>query len=224
MGDGRDACDGRWVHSTMNVTQAVILGAGGFGREVLAYALACKTWDVLGFLDGNPRALDGFDCPYPILGDPLQMDPPPGVTVLCAIGDPRTKLRLCGRLREHGVVFGTLTHPSAIVGPHCRVGAGCILGPNSLLTSHISLGDFVTVNAFSVAGHDAIIGDGATLSPHCDVTGGAILGEGVFMGTHAAVLPRVRVGAYAVIGAGSVAFHDVPPNTTVVGVPARKIK
>jgi sugar O-acyltransferase (sialic acid O-acetyltransferase NeuD family) len=208
----------------MNVRPAVILGAGGFGREVLAYALACGEWDVVGFLDRNPRALDGLNCPCPILGDPLQAALPADAVILCAIGDPRTKLSLCRELRERGATFATLIHPSAIVGPDCRLGTGCILGPYSVLTSHVFLGDFVAINAFSGAGHDAVIGDGVTLSAHCDATGGAVLDEGAFLGTHAAVLPRVRVGAYAVVGAGSVAFHNVPPNTTVLGVPARRIR
>jgi serine acetyltransferase len=72
-------------------------------------------------------------------------------------------------------------------------------------------------------GHDAVIGDGCTISGHCDVTGFASLGEGVFMGTHASVLPRAVVGDSAVIGAGSVVLKKVQPNTTVFGVPAKKI-
>jgi sugar O-acyltransferase (sialic acid O-acetyltransferase NeuD family) len=203
--------------------RALILGAGGFGREVLTYALARGDWDIAGFLDANPRALDGFACPVPILGDPLTVDLPPGVLILCAIGDPRTKLRLCRTLRQRGARFGTLIHPTAIVGPSCRIGEGCTIGPFSTLTTHVRIGDFVVLNAYASAGHDAIVGDGCTLSAHCDVTGGAVLGEGVFMGTHASVVPRIRVGDYAVIGAGSVAMWSVRAHSTVLGVPAIQI-
>ena len=200
--------------------RAVILGAGGFGREVLAYALESGQWNIIGFLDANPRALDHFGSSVPILGDPVSVKLPNGALVLCAIADPKTKLYVCRALVGRGAEFGTLIHPSAVVGTSCRVGVGGILGPYCTLTSDVSLGDFVTVNAHSSIGHDAVIGDGCTLSGHCDVTGGAVLGQGVFMGTHAAVIPRVRVGDYAVISAGSVAMWPVRANSTVMGVPA----
>jgi len=61
------------------------------------------------------------------------------------------------------------------------------------------------------------------LSSHSDVTGYAQLGTGVFLGSHAAVLPRVRIGNYATVGAGSVVIHHVKTETTVMGVPAKRI-
>jgi acetyltransferase-like isoleucine patch superfamily enzyme len=73
----------------------------------------------------------------------------------------------------------------------------------------------------SSVGHDALIGRGSTLSCHVDITGGVQLGEGVLVGSHGSVLPKVAVGDRAIIAAGSVAMMDVPPDTTVMGVPAR---
>ncbi len=46
----------------------------------------------------------------------------------------------------------------------------------------------------------------------------------VLIGAGAIILPNVTIGEGAVIGAGSVVNRDVPPNTIVGGVPARKIK
>jgi len=47
------------------------------------------------------------------------------------------------------------------------------------------------------------------------------LGNNVVIGTGAIVLGAINIGDNARIGAGSVVVTDVPPNTTVVGVPAR---
>ncbi len=49
------------------------------------------------------------------------------------------------------------------------------------------------------------------------------LGQGVFVGSHASVLPGCRVGDNAVLGAGCVVTHDVPSDTTVLGIPARPV-
>jgi len=44
--------------------------------------------------------------------------------------------------------------------------------------------------------------------------------DGVFIGNNANVLGNVTVGENSRVGAGSVVLSDVPPNSTVVGVPA----
>ncbi len=48
--------------------------------------------------------------------------------------------------------------------------------------------------------------------------------ENAWIGAGATILPGVTVGRNAVVGAGSVVTKDVPPNTVVVGSPARPIK
>ncbi|MHC4504810.1 MAG: transferase, partial [Planctomycetota bacterium] len=58
---------------------------------------------------------------------------------------------------------------------------------------------------------------------HVDINGGAVLEEGVFVGSHGVVLPGAHVGAWARVGAGSVVLRNVPPDTTVFGVPSKPI-
>lgn len=47
--------------------------------------------------------------------------------------------------------------------------------------------------------------------------------KGVLIGAGAKIIGNVEIGAGAWVGAGSVVLHDVPPHTTVVGVPARVV-
>ena len=44
--------------------------------------------------------------------------------------------------------------------------------------------------------------------------------DGVFIGNNSNVLGNITVGQNSRVGAGSVVLSDVPPNSTVVGVPA----
>lgn len=205
----------------------IIVGAGGFGREVLQWVSAAsepqRRWGQVAFLDQRPDALSSFGLDELLIGAPASYVPSERDLFLCAIGDPRTKLRVTQSLRASGAKFTTFVHPTAIVGARVTIGPGTIVCPGAVLTTDATIGDDVHVNVYATIGHDVRIGRGCTLSSHVDVTGGAILEEGVFLGTHASVLPSVRVGAYATIGAGSVAMRNVPPGATVVGVPARKI-
>lgn len=205
----------------------LIVGAGGFGREVLSWCLHAephtKEWEIGGFLDSNPSALDKHACEVGIVGDPLSYTPTGNDLFVNAIGDPKTKLLVCKSLKERGARFITLLHPTAVIGRDCRIGEGCVLCPGAVLTTNVSLGSFVIINVYSTVGHDSRIGDGCTLSAHNDVTGNVVLGEGVFFGTHACVLPNTVVGDYAIVGAGSMVLKNVPAGSTVVGVPARQV-
>lgn len=49
------------------------------------------------------------------------------------------------------------------------------------------------------------------------------IGRGVMIGAGAKILGNIRVGEGAKIGAGSVVLSDVPPHTTVAGVPAKPV-
>ena len=202
----------------------LIVSAGGFGREVLDWALTVpvseRDWEVRGFLDDRPGILDGKNCPFPIVGSVDTYDFADKDRVVCAIGDPRVRLRYCRQLKALGARFISLIHPTAIIGSNCRIGEGCILSPRTVVTNNVTLGDFVIMNLASTVGHDAVIGSGCTLNCHADVTGWTVLGQGVFLGSHAVILPRATVGDYAVVGAGSVVLKNAKAGKTVFGVPA----
>jgi sugar O-acyltransferase (sialic acid O-acetyltransferase NeuD family) len=206
----------------------LIIGAGGFGREILAWAedvqrAGTADWSVFGFLDANQQALDGFDIDQPIVGDPATYQPSAGDCFVCAIGDPKIKLDVCRALQERGANFINLIHPTAIIGPRCILGTGTILCPFAAITVDAMLGDFVTLNLRAGVGHDVIVGHGCTLNAFCDVTGGAKLGDGVFLGSHAVIAPRVHVGEFAKVGAGSVVVRRIKDYASVMGVPAKRI-
>jgi len=51
-----------------------------------------------------------------------------------------------------------------------------------------------------------------------------VIEDNVWLGGGAILLPGVRIGRNAVVGAGAVVPRNVPPNTVVVGNPARVIR
>ncbi|MEZ6045975.1 MAG: NeuD/PglB/VioB family sugar acetyltransferase [Planctomycetaceae bacterium] len=210
--------------------QLLIIGAGGLGREVLAWALDAShqtdvDWNVAGFLDSNRKALEGYPLPagYSVVGDPDTYQPTSNELFVCAIGDPTIKLKMSRQLRERGGEFTNIIHPTAIIGPGCRLGTGIIACPFVTLTTNVEVHDDVVFNIYAGCGHDSTIGAGSILNGKCEVNGHAKLGEGVFMGCQSAVLPGVKVGEYCRIGAGSAVVRNTRAYTTVMGVPAKKL-
>ena len=103
--------------------QIVIVGAGGFGREVLQYVRDAMEFQdgyvVKGFLDDASPEIDiePYGLGVPVLGATERYDFAPSDRVIIAIGDPSTRLRIADRLEGLGVSFVTLVHPLAYVSP-----------------------------------------------------------------------------------------------------------
>lgn len=82
-----------------------------------------------------------------------------------------------------------------------------------------------------VIGETAEVGDGCTIYQGVTLGGTSLshgkrhptLGRNVTVGVNAAVLGAITVGENSKIGGGSVVVKDVPPDSTVVGVPARLV-
>jgi acetyltransferase-like isoleucine patch superfamily enzyme len=48
--------------------------------------------------------------------------------------------------------------------------------------------------------------------------------KGASVGSSATILCGITIGENAIVGAGSVVTKNVPPNSTVAGVPAKRLK
>jgi acetyltransferase-like isoleucine patch superfamily enzyme len=108
------------------------------------------------------------------------------------------------------------------------IGEGCCisirnLGPQPYL---VSIGNNVWITA-EVIFHTY---DGGVLvftpkypNQHLGGCGPIIIEDNVVIGRRAQLMPNIRIGKNSIVGAGSVVISDVPPNSIVMGVPARVI-
>lgn len=205
----------------------LIVGAGSLGRELICWARDIsenqRDWDIGGFIDDNPRAIEGYDMGLKIVSSICDYEPASNDVLICAIANPEIKMRVCESLLERGAKFINLIHPSCAIGAHNQIGIGLVMCPFSSISTHVSIGNFVTVNLHCVIAHDTVLEDGVTLSAQCDIMGFVRLGQGVFLGSGARMLPRTCAEEFSIIGAGCVVLDKVEAGRTVVGVPARYI-
>jgi serine O-acetyltransferase len=120
----------------------------------------------------------------------------------------RAHLRLPARFLSQIARFltGVEIHPGALLGRRLFIdhGAGVVIGETAIVASDVTIYQGVTLGGTGK-------GQGKRHPTVC---------SGVFIGNNANILGNITVGENSRVGAGSVVLNDVPPNSTVVGVPA----
>lgn len=141
------------------------------------------------------------------------------------IGNPhgRARLRIHDQLAALGLQPVTVVHPTAWIADNAEIGIGCQILAGAIVCAEAKLGRACIVNTGASVDHEDILEDGAELAPGATLCGIVHMGVASWVCAGATVLPRISIGADAIVGAGAVVTRDVPPATTVVGVPARPI-
>lgn len=204
----------------------VIVGAGGFGREIHAWVRTSPQWrerthvEEVVFVDDR---VPSVPVNAPIVSTLNNFRPEARDLVICAIGSSDIRESVVNELRSKSVEFVSFIHDRAVLGDDVVVGIGAVVCPDVIVTSHVTLGEHVHINAGCLIGHDVSIGDFVTLSSACNLTGGVRIGDRVFLATAVTIIPKMSVGAGAFVGAGSVVLKDVPADVTVFGNPGKTI-
>lgn len=202
----------------------IIIGAGGFGRELLQWIKdinAVKpTWEIAGFIDDNLNALDKIECDYKIIGTISDWQPKEDEEFALALGAPEIKEKISKMMKQRGAKFPAIIHPTAIITPFSTYGEGLVMFPYSKLSVNSCVGDFVTILSSGV-GHDVQIGDYSTISGMCSVLRNVTIGKRVFLAAGVSLAQDVIIGDDVYIGLGSVVLKDIKQNARVFGNPAR---
>lgn len=206
----------------------VVVGAGGFAREV-AFLVddlnrAGGQWKMLGYIDRDADKQGTAVGNHTILGSEQFIHDYQGeLGVVVGIGQPSLIRKVVESLAhlEH-VSFPNLIHPSVIMHANrVRFGRGNIVCAGNIFTTDIEVGSFNILNLSCTFGHDCVIGDANVVNPGVNISGGVVIGNHCLLGTGCTILQNKKIGHGVTVGAGALVVKDVPPEVTVVGVPAK---
>jgi len=121
-------------------------------------------------------------------------------------GRQQLALHLQNRISE---AFNVDIHPAAVIGSGILIdhGTGVVIGETAVVGDNVSILHEVTLGGTGKEAGDR----------HPKV------GNGVMIGAGAKILGNIRIGVGSKIAAGSVVLSEVPPHSTVAGIPARVV-
>jgi len=156
-------------------------------------------------------------------------------------GSP-TRIGNNAMIRSHSVIYAGArigekfqSGHGAIVRENTRIGDDVVVGSRSEIGMECIIGNGVRIHTAVFIPEYTVIEDGVFLGPNCVLTNdphprsktclkGPTIRRGARIGANATVLPWLEIGEESLVGAGAVVTRDVPPNSVVVGNPARIVK
>lgn len=206
----------------MSKLDLIIIGAGGFGRELhvmLWDAFSAAEYRFKGFLANDSNHL--AEAIGPVVGSPEDYKPQDSDRFLLAIGYMEARERVTRMLAGRGGRFASYIHPTAFIASNASIGEGAVIYPYAVVSNAARVADQVHLNYYASVGHDVEVGRCCLLAPYATLNGFAAIEDHVYMSTHSTVVVAKRVGARTKISANSTVQHDVPPDSFVFGVPGQ---
>ena len=123
---------------------------------------------------------------------------------------------------EPGVIIRDLVE----IGDNCVIMMGAVINIGVVIGAKTMIDMNVVLGGRVIIGNNCHIGAGTVLAgviepPSADPV---VVEDNVLIGANAVILEGIRIGKNSVVAAGAVVVNDVPSNTIVAGVPAKKIK
>lgn len=193
--------------------EPVLIGAGGFAREIVAEVFLQTKMQLKCFVDDEYWA-DGL---YKI-----SEFNPESQSALIAVGNPEDKMKLLAKLPEN-TKFWNYISPKAYVN-NLTLGVGNFICAGVIITTNVKIGNHVHLNLQTTVGHDSVLGDFVTTAPSVNISGNVTIGKGVYLGTKSCIREKISICDNVVLGMNAGVVSDIEESGVYVGTPAKKIK
>ncbi|MHA1590203.1 MAG: DapH/DapD/GlmU-related protein [Candidatus Njordarchaeales archaeon] len=182
---------------------------------------------------------------YPKKSHLLEILNRPSLDTMSSIIETLDKLSSGARISSHTIIrSGTIIYENVrigkkfetghnvliredtIIGSNTKIGTGTVIDGKTRIGDNVNIQSNVYIPLLTVIEDDVFIGPGAIILndkyPPSKKLVGVTIKRGAVIGGGSVILPGVTIGERAVVGAGSVVTKDVPPETVVIGAPARE--
>ncbi|MCA5004212.1 acetyltransferase [Sphingobacterium bovistauri] len=206
----------------------VILGAGGFAKEILqTLEKNLSIEEIVFFDDVSLLSPNDIFNKYPILRSKEELKnyfETKGPNFVLGLGNPKLRAMMADLAKNLGGILSNAIDPNATIGEYCSIGNGATILSQACISNSAQIGEAALIYYNCIVTHDCHIGDYVELSPGSTLLGRVKVGNFTQVGANATILPGVCIGDNCIIGAGAIVTKDVPDNQIVVGNPAKFLK
>ncbi|WP_394494188.1 DapH/DapD/GlmU-related protein [Shewanella sp. ENK2] len=108
------------------------------------------------------------------------------------------------------------------IGDNVSVGANACIA-NSLFDGYTEIGKSTKIDALVFIAHNCRVGKNCVLTTGVVMAGSSSLDDGVWLAPNSVILNRINVGQESLVCSHSLVMRNVPENTKVIGVPAKRV-
>ena len=144
--------------------------------------------------------------------------------ILPVTSDNHQRFANIKRCLENAFELISAIHPTATILQHALIEPGVWIHAGAIIgyKAEIKVGSMI--NTGVQVDHHSILESCSQVDPGVVTAGHVTLRKLAHVHTGAVIINRITVGEEAIVGAGAVVISDVPPRSTVAGVPARVIE
>lgn len=207
----------------------VIIGAGGFGREVHWLIKQInrekEEWNFLGYIDDNVEVGTEINGKKVLGNLDYLLNQKENLSVAIAIGNAKVRKQLVERLsKNQKLEYPNLIAPDVYIDETVQLGKGNIITSGNILTVNIKIEDFNIINLSCTIGHDVEFDSFVTVYPCANISGNVDIAAECELGTNSCIIQGIKIGRETIIGAGAVVIRNIEGKCTAVGNPVRIIK
>lgn len=182
-------------------------------------------WNIKGFIDDTPDKAGSEFLGYPVLGgrQAIAGQSPDTYYFNNVYATTVARQHVADVLSDHDCRLATLVHPDVDT-KYATIGEGTIILHGVILGTNVTIGRHCAIRYNSLVNHDSVIEDFVFIGPGVNLSGHVTLRTGAYIGVASVIKERVTIGTNSTVGAGAVVVKDVPPETTVVGIPAKNVR
>ncbi|EOG1983404.1 NeuD/PglB/VioB family sugar acetyltransferase [Proteus mirabilis] len=210
----------------------VILGAGGFAKEIATVLLwnNYKKENIVFFDNINESIDNSIYNNYLVIRSEKDLysyfksyDPKFHI----GVGGTRNRSRLLKIGEKNAGILTSIISSTSLISPfdtNITLDKGISILSGVTITASVQIGIGCLVNKNAILSHDVEIKDFVEISPGAKLLGHSKVGSFTSIGTNAVILPNIHIGNNCIIGAGSIVTKNIPDDSIAVGIPAKVIK
>jgi len=212
------------------ITDLLIYGAGGFGREIACLIKAINIvnhqWNLIGFIDDGIEPDENNRYGTVLGGLSFLNSYSKKVAVVFSIASPDILQSLVSSITNPFITYPNIIAPNVNIFDEeaFSIGKGNVLFFGCRVSCDVQIGDFNLFNGFVSLGHDVTMGSFNVLGPSTRVSGNSTVGNNNFFGIQSIVLQGLKIGDHTRIGPNSVIIRNTNNNSLYYGNPAKRVK